>query len=100
MNDTRICREVFSKQGSNSVITMMNTHLYEFNGKIFLQQAGGPIDLRGTCAVERVVMNHWDTLWIGLLKAEKMTHEEVDIDWESWAKSLPMVHKYLGDILN
>ena len=71
-------RMLLAKMIQIAVVTMMNTHLYEFNGKIFLQQAGGPIGLRGTCAVARVVMNHWDTLWIGLLKAEKMTHEEAD----------------------
>ena len=34
--------------------------------------------MRGTCAVARVVMNHWDTLWTGLLKSERMSHEEAD----------------------
>ena len=43
-----------------AVLTMMNTHLYEFNGKIYLQQAGGLIGLSGTCAVARVAMNYWD----------------------------------------
>ena len=33
------------------VIAMMNTHQYSFNGKTFLQKAGGPIGLRATCAV-------------------------------------------------
>ena len=42
------------------VIVMMNTHQYSFNGKTFLQRAGGPIGLRATCAVARVTMNMWD----------------------------------------
>ena len=43
------------------VIVMINTHVYEFNGETFLQKAGGPIGLRSTCAVARVVMNAWDS---------------------------------------
>ena len=39
------------------VTEMMNSRLYMFNNKILLQQAGGPIGLRATCAVARVVMN-------------------------------------------
>ena len=42
------------------VIVMMNTHQYTFDGKTFLQRAGGPIGLRATCAVARVTMNTWD----------------------------------------
>ena len=41
------------------VLVMMSTHVYSFDGKIFLQQEGGPIGLRSTCAVARVVMNEW-----------------------------------------
>ena len=43
------------------IIAVMNTHQYSFNGKTFLQKAGGPIGLRATCAILRVVMNTWDT---------------------------------------
>ena len=50
------------------VLTMMNTHQYSFNGKTYLQQAGGPIGLRGTCAVARVVMNVWDLRWLETLR--------------------------------
>ena len=42
------------------VIVMMNTHLFRWNGKIFLQRKGGPIGLRSTCAVARVTMLFWD----------------------------------------
>ena len=34
--------------------------------------------MKQACRIAHVVMNHWDTQWIGLLKAEKMTHEEAD----------------------
>ena len=45
------------------VLVMMNTHVYSWNGDTFLQKAGGPIGLRSTCAVARVVMNEWDSRW-------------------------------------
>ena len=42
------------------VIVMMNSHLFRWDGKIFLQRQGGPIGLRSTCAVARITMMHWD----------------------------------------
>ena len=48
------------------VLVMMNTHMYTWNGNTFLQKAGGPIGLRSTCAVARVVMNEWDSRWLEL----------------------------------
>ena len=45
------------------VLVMMNTHIYTWNGESYLQRAGGPIGLRSTCAVARVVMNEWDARW-------------------------------------
>ena len=55
------------------VVVMMNTHRYEFDGKTFLQKSGGPIGLRGTCAVAQVVMNAWDTQWL-----ERVTDNNMD----------------------
>ena len=40
------------------VLTMINTHMYEFDSEIFLQRAGGPIGLRSTCAVTQVTMSY------------------------------------------
>ena len=42
------------------VIAQMNTHVYTFDGEMFLQKAGGPIGLRSTCAVARITMSTWD----------------------------------------
>jgi hypothetical protein len=50
------------------VITTMNTHQYSFNGKTFLQMAGGPIDLRVTCAAACIVMNAWDSGWLEVME--------------------------------
>ena len=50
------------------VITMFNTHVYSFNGELFLQKAGGPIGLRSTYAVARVAMNYWDSKWMETMR--------------------------------
>ena len=42
---------------------LFKNHLYEFGGKIFRQKMGGPIGLRATCAIARLVMCIWDKLW-------------------------------------
>ena len=48
--------------------TMFKTHLYKFGGKMFQQLLGGPIGLRGTCAIARLVMCVFDRLWKGIMK--------------------------------
>ena len=60
------------------VLQMMNSHPYEFNGKMFLQQAGGPIGLRATCAVARTVMNYWDGKWKAVMEENKVTRDLED----------------------
>ena len=52
----------------------MSTHRNSFNGDTFLQKSGGPIGLCATCAVARMVMNMWDTMWL-----ERMTENIVVI---------------------
>ena len=42
---------------------MFEKHFYEFGGKKYLQRGGGPIGLRGTCAVATVVMQLFDIMW-------------------------------------
>ena len=43
-------------------------HLYTFWGKIFKQRRGGPIGLRGTCAIARLVMANWDRKWMQMME--------------------------------
>ena len=58
------------------VIVMMNTHLFRFDGKIFLQKEGGPIGLRATCCVARITMLHWDGKLIEKLKQNNIKLDE------------------------
>ena len=54
------------------ILEMMNTHMYSFNGKIDLQKLGGPIGLRSTCAVSRIVTNMWDAKWLETMKTNNL----------------------------
>ena len=42
---------------------MFKNHYYKFGGKMYHQGGGGPIGLRGTCAIARLVMQMFDKLW-------------------------------------
>ena len=55
---------------------MFETHLYTFNGKVYKQKKGGPIGLRGTCALARLVMCSWDRVWKELLRTNNIIIEE------------------------
>ena len=46
---------------------MFKNHYYKFGGKMFHQKKGGPIGLRGTCAVARLVMQLFDGKWKNVL---------------------------------
>ena len=55
---------------------MFETHLYTFGGKVYRQRRGGPIGLRGTCAIARLVMCHWDMRWKELMEKNRIRIEE------------------------
>ena len=46
---------------------MFQHHYYHFGGKKYKQTGGGPIGLRGTCTIARLVMQIWDRKWEGLV---------------------------------
>ena len=54
---------------------MMISHLFQWDGKIFLQRQGGPIGLRSTCAVARITMMQWDGKLAELLEASNIRLE-------------------------
>ena len=55
---------------------LFSTHLYTFGGKIFKQKEGGPIGLRATCAVARLIMKMWGKKWLSLMKEWNLDIEE------------------------
>jgi hypothetical protein len=83
---------------------MMNTHVYSFDGEMYLQTAGGPIGLRSMCAVARITMSTWDARWKNLLNQNNVkvmaagrymddpVFHEVTKTWLEMAWRLPMLH--------
>ena len=59
-----------------ATLTMFNTHIYNFDNCYFLQQKGGPIGLRATCAVARLTMVEWDRMWLERITEMGLTVEE------------------------
>ena len=55
---------------------MFTNHLYTFGGRTYRQKKGGPIGLRGTCALARLVMCNGDRLWEDLMKKNRVTIED------------------------
>ena len=75
------------------VKTVFRTHLYQFGGKIYHQQCGGPIGLRATGAIARVVMGEWD------LKLKKMLADN-QISTEEGSRYIDDVRTILHSIKN
>ena len=48
---------------------MFQYHFYNFAGKKFQQLEGGPIGLRGTCTIARLVMQAFDRKWEDILRS-------------------------------
>ena len=46
---------------------MFHHHYYTFGGQMFQQTEGGPIGLRGTCTIARLVMQMFDRKWENML---------------------------------
>ena len=53
-----------------AVLTVMSTHIYSFEGELFLQVIGGPIGLRSTAAIANLIMKIWDSTYLKLLNKE------------------------------
>ena len=69
-------KKVIARVLQVAVKTMFRTHVYKFDTKYYLQQQGGPIGLRATCAVARLTMIMWDRMWLELVTEMGLTVEE------------------------
>ena len=58
-----------------SIELMYSTHIYSFGGRSYKQRDGGPIGLRSTCALSRVVMARWDCKW-----KERMQQSNIKVE--------------------
>ena len=51
---------------------MFKNHLYTFGGRTYRQRSGGPIGLRGTCAIARLIMCSWDRDWTTMMEERRV----------------------------
>ena len=68
-------RLIVAKVMHTAVLTLFRTHTYNFGGKFYLQQQGGPIGLRSTCCIARIVM-----LWWGRQLTEVMANSNLSAE--------------------
>ena len=55
-----------------NVLALFKTHTYSFSGKFFLQIKGGPIGLRSTCCVAKMIMIWWDQKFLEVVKKNNL----------------------------
>ena len=63
-------KQVLARVVETAVLVCMCTHVYSFNGHLYIQCKGGPIGMRFTASLASVVMKFWDLKWLDLLKRE------------------------------
>ena len=56
-------KQIIAEVVSLATRAMFRNHFYKFGGVMYHQTKGGPIGLRGTCAVARLVMQMFDDKW-------------------------------------
>ena len=60
--------EIIGTVLSIAITALFHQHYYSFGGRMFRQTKGGPIGLRGTCALARMIMQIFDGKWEGRLR--------------------------------
>ena len=65
--DHRSREEIIARVVKIAVRVMFSTHVCTSGGQYYRQTSGGPIGLRSTCAVARLVMKVWDVKWLATL---------------------------------
>ena len=63
-------REIASRVIEVAVITAMDTHVYSFADKIYIQQSGGPIGMRSTASLANLVMRMYDCSLMQICREE------------------------------
>ena len=62
-------RMIIARVMHTAVMALFRKHTYTFGGKYYLQKQGGPIGLRSTCCIARIVMLWWDKQLPQLVKS-------------------------------
>ena len=68
-------KQVLARVVEAAVLICMSTHVYSFNGNLYIQCKGGPIGMRFTASLASVIMKFWDLKWIELLKRENVVYD-------------------------
>ena len=66
-------RDIMAEVIAVVVEALFENHLYTFGGKTLRQKSGGPIGLRATCAIARMVMCSWDRAWTGMMSEKRIS---------------------------
>ena len=69
-------KELIARVVEVAVAMLFQTHVYGFGGNYYRQTSGGPIGLRSTCAVARLVMKVCDDKWLARLEDLRVRIEE------------------------
>ena len=69
-------RMIVARVMYTAVMALFRKHTYTFGGKYYLQKQGGPIGLRSTCCIARIVMLWWDRQLGEILQKSNLTTEE------------------------
>ena len=65
-------KKILARVDETAVLVCMGSHVYRFNGDLYIQCRGGPIGMRFTASLASVVMKFWDIKWIELLRRENI----------------------------
>ena len=70
---------------------MFSHHYYGFGGRMFRQMEGGPIGLRGTCTLARLIMQVYDRRWLRVV-------EEIGIKMRQYMRYMDDGRKFLQPV--
>ena len=95
-------RLVMAKVMRTAVLTIFKTHTYHFGEKYYLQEEGGPIGLRSTCSIARLVMLWWDDQLVVALESRNIkmiSGARFMDDARVWLQAIRMGWRLVGGVL-
>ena len=78
------------------MIEVFQTHIYEWEGRIYLQMAGGPIGLRSSGPVARVLMDYWIDMLLEIARETERQAEEDPVT--RGTLRIHLITKYVDDV--
>ena len=93
---------MMAKVMRTAVLTIFKTHTYHFGEKYYLQEEGGPIGLRSTCSIARLVMLWWDDQLVVALESRNIkmiSGARYMDDVRVWLQAIRMGWRLVGGVL-